>query len=122
MQRANLAGVLARGVSDDMVESFKKKGGAGRPLYAKAMRKMRFWNPKLKIMRLVGGPGTATEAVRALCDRLLSVAPSKATFDELKNYVAPYGDDAFNPGSPETRALLKDCVHLILSLPEYQLN
>ena len=119
LQRANVARTLVHGV--DPKERRPERGGKD-PLARIAAARARDWRPGTDASAMIGSATTASAAVAALCDRLLPVSPTRATVAELARYVAPFGDDAFDPSDVATRELLNDCVHLILSLPEYQLN
>lgn len=128
LQRANVARILVFGERAFDREELKKrrgslKQGGGKALAQfQALRELKGWRPELKLGERVGDCDTATEAVIRISDRLLPVAPSKETIQELAQYAAPFGDDAFDARQPETQALLEDVVHLVLCLPEYQLN
>jgi uncharacterized protein (DUF1800 family) len=120
MHRANLAWLLVGGAD----KSWRKSEGASAVMRSlpKGSKKLRAWSRDLDVTVLLGGAVTPAAAVQALCERLLPVAPAAATLHELETYVAPFGDDAFHPGDKSTQRLLREALHLIMSLPEYQLN
>jgi len=121
--RANVARVLVHSLQGTMLVDVKRDKAASRgDAFAKALRKMRKWRPRLDVVELTGDAQTSREAVVALCNRLLPVAPFESTVQELQQWAAPYGDDAFDLRDPEQRERVLDVVHLVLSLPEYQLN
>ena len=119
-QRSNIAGLMLDGVDRRWYRS--DEGKAMRKTLPTDIKLLRGWSSGLEPAALLARDATPAMAVGTLCDRLLPVAPSAATFEQLVTHVAPFGPDAFYPGQEETDALLAECVHLILSLPEYQLN
>lgn len=139
LNRANVARILVHGsagvrdaqamvddammpMDDDAQNDEEAVAKRRNDAFARAVKRLRRWDSKVDPVVLCGQARTSREAIRALCDRFLPVAPYASTVDELCRYVAPFGDDAFDPDEEETRDRLQDAIHLVLSLPEYQLN
>lgn len=121
LQRANFARVLVLG--RDAAPGGGKGGRGGDEMVSPRVRKdLKDFRPELAVADWIAGAQGSRGAVARLCDRFLAVAPTRATVEDLANYVAPFGDDAFDPADPDTERLLRDVVHMILCLPEYQLN
>jgi uncharacterized protein (DUF1800 family) len=127
--RANLARVLVLGETALREERKARQDGNPRdggmresPFAGRMVRELKGYRPELDLEAWLGGVTTSSEAVARLCDRFLPVAPSRSTVAELARYAAPFGDDAFDPRDPESRRALAEVVHLVLCLPEYQLN
>lgn len=122
--RSNLARVLVHGVDRPgrATRAAAKAEGLKRAALARIYKELKGYEPALDVRALAGGARTARGVAIALCDRFLAVAPAEATVDELMRCIAPFGDDGFDPDAKEAADLVRDAVHVVLSLPEYQLN
>lgn len=120
MLRANVAWMLMGGVDKQWLRS--DEGRALRKVMPKDMRDLRRWRELPDASELTGGATDPALALDALCDRLLPVAPSAATRAQLVQYIAPFGPDAYDITDEDTARLVLDAVHMVLSLPEYQLT
>ncbi|MCC7171191.1 MAG: DUF1800 domain-containing protein [Planctomycetes bacterium] len=139
LNRANVARILVHGsvgvreaeamvddamrvAQDDAEDGAANEAKRRNDAFARAVKRLRRWDSKLDPVALCGSARTSNAAIRALCDRFLPVAPYASTVAELQRFIAPHGDDAFDLNDEETRDRVRDAVHLVLSLPEYQLN
>ena len=69
------------------------------------------------------GVETADDAARALVDRFLSIDPGPDARRELaRHYVVRTGSGTIDWDAEETEQALRELLHVILSLPEYQLS
>ncbi len=132
LQRGNIAGYLVEGIDPRRIrEDFA--GAGGRPADPKAakgaLRGMGVqgrggrWEPSVRIADIVaaaalpgGAPPTREAVVDRLCDHFLAVPVTDEARESLTAFL---GDE---DGVEKDEARLKRLVHLILSLPEAQLN
>ncbi len=128
LMRANVARALVFGDAAFVARGRKNKMDGERTkdnvasVGFKVMKDLRGWRPAIQVDKWIGDATDAHTAVTRLCDRLLAITPAPSTVDEFVRYAAPFGDEAFDPTQQDTRELLVEVVHMILCLPEYQLN